>query len=255
MEYKIISGRTVEIRRSMMEKGRSTVKRRGLRVKGQTSLRKILANEREAVKNLARVINCNFGQGDIWVTLGYDQKHLPADKEAAKADMQKFMRKLKAQYKKQTGKDLRYIYTTSEKKSYSEEAARLHHHVVMDEVARELIYTLWPCKQDVTVRYLDGRGDYTGIAKYMIDNAGRAEGKRRYASSKGLRKPVYTEPVPVKAKEKVRIPRDCSLKANEQFQDSETGMYSLYVRFTKAVEPEGKYINLPTFEGGGRNGG
>ena len=87
MEYKIISGRTVEIRRVMMDvrRGYNQHQRRGVRVKGKTSLRKILANERESVKNLARILNCNFKAGDLWLTLTYPEEALPESKEAAEA--------------------------------------------------------------------------------------------------------------------------------------------------------------------------
>ena len=80
-------------------------KRRGIRVKGKTSLKKILANEREAVKNLARLINCNFGPGDMWLTLTYSDDRLPASIEDAAQDFAKTLRKLRAMVKKETGKN------------------------------------------------------------------------------------------------------------------------------------------------------
>ena len=116
MEYKIISGRTTEIRRTMMpfrEKGQKV--RRGTRVKGKTSHRKILANEREAVKNLARILNCNFRQGDMWITLTYPENTLPAGREDAKKDLEKFLRKCREAYRKATGKALRYVVAVSDR--------------------------------------------------------------------------------------------------------------------------------------------
>ena len=233
MEYKIISGRTVEIRRVMMEPGRNRGKiRRGTRVKGNTSLRKIQANEREAVKNLARILNTNFKQGDLWLTLGYPNEELPEDAEAAKKQLEKFLRKCRDMLKKE-GKQLRYVVSTSETSTKTGGRARVHHHVVMDPVGYEAVCRLWP-SAFISYRRLDGRGDYTGIARYMVMNAGDANGKKRWSTSKGLEKPIYTEPVPVRMSEKVNIPRDASLKAKDFFQDEETGQMSLYVRFTKA---------------------
>lgn len=232
MEYKIISGRTVEIRRVMMTPGRKGQKiRRGTRVKGQTSLKKILANEREAVKSLARILNANFKEGDMWLTLGYSDKELPEDIEEAKKNMEKFLRRCRGMLQRE-GKKLRYVVSASETSTKTGEKARIHHHVVMDPVSYEAVCKLWP-QEYITYRRLDGRGDYTGIARYMVTNAGDANGKKRWSTSKGLDKPIYTEPVPVRMKEKVVIPRDASIKANSLYQDEETGEMSLYVRYTK----------------------
>ena len=232
MEYKIISGRTVESRRGMMEPGGRRKKvRRNTRVKGKTSLKKILANEREAVKNLARILNSNFREGDMWLTLGYPDERLPEDTEAAKREISRFLRRCREELKKE-GVKLRYVVATSETSTATGERARIHHHVVMDPMGYEAVSRLW-FAGFVSYRRLDGRGDYTGIARYMVTNAGEAHGKKRWSTSKGLEKPIYTEPVPVRMSERVNIPRDASLKEKNLFQDEETGMMSLYVRFTK----------------------
>ena len=236
MEYKIISGRTVEIRRVWMSvRGKDDpTRRRGMRVKGKTSLRKILANEREAVKALARLINCNFGPGDVWLTLTYAEDRLPASMEEAEADFARFLRKLRALCRKETGRNPIYISSPSEIDPRTGEKVRLHYHVVMPAVAYESVIKLWPM-EDVTYRRLDGRGDYTGIARYICSNAVRAPGKKRWSCSRGLKKPVYTEPVPVRQNERLYIPRSASLKEKSDMVDTETGMASVYVRYTRAV--------------------
>lgn len=234
MEYKIISGRTEEIRRVMMDarRGYNSHTRRGTRVKGRTSLRKILANERESVKNLARVLNCNFGKGDMWITLTFAQDRLPEDRKAAQKILAAFLRKCRAAYRKAAGKALRYVVTIGEVSTKTGESARIHFHIVMDPLAYEVVASLWPA-EDVTYRRLDGRGDYTGIARYMCQNAAHTAGEKRWSTSKGLKKPIYTEPVPVQAKERIRIPRNVSMKANEEYNDEETGLFSAYVRYTR----------------------
>ena len=237
MEYKIISGRTVEIRRVMMDvrRGSDQPHRRGTRVKGKTTLRKILANEREAVKNLARLINCNFAQGDMWITLTYPEDTLPESPAEADREFAKFLRKLRALVRKETGKNPLYITSPPcNADPKTGEVRRLHYHVVMPAVAYEQVIKLWP-QEDVTYRRLDGRGDYTGIAKYIIQQTAHVPGKKRWRSSRGLKQPVYTEPVPVRASERVYIPRNASLKEKADLTDSETGMSSLYVRYTRAV--------------------
>lgn len=237
MEYKIISGRTVEIRRSMLGVRRryNETVRRGTRVKGKTSLRKILANEREAVKNLARLINCNFGPGDMWITLTYSEDRLPESMDAAEKDFARFLRKLRTLCRRETGEKPLYIASPSETDPRTGEKVRLHYHVVMPAVAYESLIQLWP-REDVTYRRLDGRGDYTGIARYICSNAVRQPGKKRWSCSKGLKQPIYTEPVPVTEKERLRIPRNISLKEKTENRDTETGAYSMYVRYVRPVK-------------------
>ena len=111
MEYKIISGRTIETRQCWMPARSSAPfkKKRAPRVCGHTSLKKIAANEREAIHRLARIINCNFGCGDLWITLKYSDDRLPASYEEAKKEITKFLRKIRTAYRADTGKNLRYI--------------------------------------------------------------------------------------------------------------------------------------------------
>ena len=230
MEYKIISGRTEEIRRVMMDRGRQQF-RRGTKVRKRSSLRKILQNEREAGKNLARLLNCNFDKGDLWVTLTYPTE--PESWEEAEDNLRRFIRKLKREYERKTGKKLRYVFSHG-KKGKDGMPTRMHHHLVLPAMDYEIITQLWPA-DDVTYRKLDGRGDYTGVARYMIQNAGHdIPGAQKYHPSRGLKKPVYTEPVPVfKTSERIRVPREAKVQERAEWQDMETGMFGAYVRYTR----------------------
>ena len=230
MEYKIIAGRTEEIRRVMMDRGRQHF-RRNTRIRKRSSLLKIMQNEREAVKRLARVLNCNFGAGDLWVTLTYAEE--PGSWEAAEQELKKFLRKLKRSYERETGEKLRYVYSHG-RKGHEGEDVRIHHHLVLPAMPYELITSIWPA-DDVTYRRLDGRGDYTGVARYMIQNAGHdVPGAQKYHPSRGLAQPIYTEPVPVfKTSERIRVPRGARIQERTEYQDAETGMFGAYVRYTR----------------------
>ncbi len=241
MEYKIIAGKTVEIRRAWIDMGAryQPPKRRGLRVKGKTSLKKLQANEQEAIRQLARLINCNFGQGDMWITLRYDDETLaamPADQEerqeAGKAFLRRFLRKYGDRCRKE-GRKLRYISTTSVKAASSQEPARLHHHIIMERMDYERLCELWPCGAAyISYRIMDGRGDYTGIARYMCANAGEPRGKKRWSCSQGLNKPVYTEPVPVHDLD-IKVPRNGWVEENWVQYSAESGTGSAYLRYVR----------------------
>ena len=254
VEYRIISGRTVEVRRSWMDvgKARKASKRRAKRVAGASSLRKIAANEREAIRRLARIINCNFGPGDLWLTLKYNDERLPADLDAAKVDVRKFLRKVAAAYKKRTGEKLRYVMVTSETDPKTGKKVRLHHHLVMDRLVWEEVSRLWPTDQ-LDYRLLDGRGDYTGIAKYMVDNSAVRGHEQRWSSSRGLEKPIVTEPEVVEGLE-IEPPAGAIVRENNKSFDAETGLESAYLRCIYPDRPTVKRKRVKWPDGGGDNG-
>ena len=228
MEYKIISGRTEEIRRVWMPTTRGGQRiRRGTRAK-KSSIKKILRNEINAVKSLARTLNCNFGTGDVWLTLSFGEGEISW--EDAQAVFDRFLRKLRALYRKERGENIKYVYSHGRRNEIGN--ARPHFHIVLSAMDYESICALWP-EQGVTYRRLDGSGDYTGIARYMISNAKGEEGKKKFHPSRGLEKPVYTEPVPVCAHSRMKLPKDASIREQTETRDEESGFYSAYVRYVR----------------------
>jgi len=236
MEYWIISGSVVEKRQSMMEprRGSSLPKRRGMRVKGRTSRRKIEANERSAVQRLARLINCNFGPGDMWLTLRFADGETAADQDAAEVALQKFLRHARAEYKRETGEAMRYIIGPGRQNPADGGETRRHYHVIMPALAYETVCALWP-EDAITYRRLDGRRDYTGVARYIVGNARNDEGKKKWRCSKGLEKPIYTEPVEVKRREKLTAPSRGIIREQLVNVDVESGIESSYLRY---VDPK-----------------
>lgn len=241
VEYDIISGRTVERRRTHMTMRYSwePAARRGKRC-AESTQKKIEANERERVRQLARTLNCNFGKGDIWVTLKWGDERMPGSWAEAKKEVAAFLRKARETCRKELGTDLRYVWAPGKVNPRTGEPARKHIHIVMDRIGWETVCAIWP-EGEVDYRYLDGRGDYTGIARYMVSNAGRTEkGKRAYSCSRGLKKPVYTEPVAVDDAETVRAPKDTEVMERVILQDEISGEMSAYLRFVRPVRKPGK---------------
>ena len=67
------------------------------------------ANERRSEFKLWLTLLENFQPGDLHLVLTYRKEKRPADKSLLKKDMQAFLRKCRAVYKKQ-GRELRYIW-------------------------------------------------------------------------------------------------------------------------------------------------
>lgn len=253
MEYKIISGRTVETRRSWLSIGPTYKKPRGTRRAGSSSLRKIKANERECIRNLARLINCNYGAGDGFLTLKYDDAHYPADLsyEAASELLTKFIRKLRRQFKRETGQNLSAISVTGNWSPHRQAPARLHHHIVIPSEAVDLARKLWPeygGAGTVIAKDLNDEGDYTNLAAYLIENVhNRPAGENKYHASRGMLRPIYTEPIEVDNVEDMQPDYDSIVKDIQETRDEDDRVIGKYQRcvWKKPPKVRGGQIVLP----------
>ena len=253
MRYKIISGRVVEKRDVLMDVSLDPTthkpKPRGKR-RGKSLASQIERNFREAIKRLARILNCNYQGGDLFLSLKYDDARLPETKAEAKQEARNFMRRICRAYKQQTGKKLRWVLVTADRSTKTGKPVRLHHHVVMDAVDWELIARNWPDDQ-FSYRRLDNSGDYTGIARYMLQNAGYERGERSWSSSQGLEKPIFTAPEPVRGAGTFKVPKQARIAEKTLRQDEETGFHSAYIRY---ILPEGEKERFPDTARRGRTG-
>lgn len=205
--------------------------RRGTKAK-KSSIEKIKRNETDAIKKLTRVLNCNFRMGDLWLTLTFPGKE-EINWETAQTAFDRFLRKLRESYRKEQGANIKFVYSQGRKDEDGNDA-RPHFHLVMPAADYELVCALWP-QEAVTYRRLDGRKDHVKIAEYMIRNAKGVPGKKKYHTSRGLEKPVYTEPVPVYINSKIELPKDAIICEQHKTRDYESGFTSEYVRY---IRPE-----------------
>lgn len=198
--YKIVSGSVVE-KVKAWRSGEPTGRRR--RVKGSSGLKKLEANLRGAVKSLARTLNCNFSEKDVFLKLGYDDASLPEDWREQEKTVELFLRRLKKQLKKQGVGRLRWISLCSEVNGTTGEAVRKHVHLVISGEGLTFSDGAWRCG-DKTLEEIWGMGgvygeplrrmpDYTPLALYLIRQAGREPDRKKYHVSRGLKKPVVEE--------------------------------------------------------------
>ena len=265
MEYHIISGRTVETRRTWLPSGPTVRKKRGVRRAGASSLKKIKANERSCVMNLARTINCNFGAGDWFVCLKYDDMHYPAGESADPAEKReqeyqaakriltkKFLPKLRSVYREITGKPLKAVWVTANWSTKQKHFCRIHHHLVLPADALAMANDVWReiggLNGTLQAECLNSEGDYSRIAAYMIDNVqGRQAGENRWSGCRGMEKPVISEPVEVEDVEGIVPLRDEVVKDVIEHADENGRIISKYMRgvFPERVTVKGGQIILP----------
>lgn len=160
-------------------------------------------NDRNSRKYLNRLINCNFGDDDIWATLTYDNNHLPKNEDEALKKFQYYIRKMN-KYRSKKGLDkARYIYITE---SSSNGRKRFHHHMIVDhDLTMDEIERLWPYgRRNNTRRIKEDKEGLNGLARYLTKEKDRAKGKKRWNCSKGLKKPTVTKSYTKLSMKKIR---------------------------------------------------
>ena len=194
MKYRIISGRTIEERTAHIDpsgagqpRGRKT---------GKSPASQLARNEAEAVRTLAREFHCNCGGGWLFLTLTYEETARPFSVQEGERRVKNFIRRLSRAYRKQWGQRPVYFWTNGQWNTQTGKPCPLHHHLILPPLPLEVIADNWPAGQ-FTARRMEADGDYLGIARYLIKNAGYGNGQRAWKSSLGNKKPVRTAPVPV----------------------------------------------------------
>lgn len=239
---KYVSGQVVE--RSKVYIPGSRPIRKG-RVKGSTTAAKADSNAMQAVKQLARAINCNFTRKDLYITLTYAEGRLPEDWKQAEKETGNFIRRLNYQLSKQRIQRVKWISVASEADGKSGEPVRPHTHVILSSSGITFRDGDWWCGGK-SLREIWGMGvvyceplraqqDYTPLAVYLIRQAGRQENRKKYRTSRNLAKPIVTE-------EEVRTGRPLRAPAGarvvEQRYNTLDGVN--YIRYIRPCsEPEG----------------
>lgn len=183
---KIRAGKTIEIYNSYTKTiGRKETSER--RKATPEEMEKV--NENNAIEKLTRLINANFGKGDIHLVLTYFRQARPGP-EDAKQNLTKFLRDTRKDYKK-LEKELKYIHVTECLKS------SIHHHLVINtsdiDGALKIIRKNWKLGNP-KITPLDGTGQYKKLAEYLIKETKksfREKGgqRQRYTPSRNLVRP------------------------------------------------------------------
>ncbi|MCD8052227.1 MAG: hypothetical protein LUE89_11225 [Clostridiales bacterium] len=157
-------------------------------------------NDRNARRYLVQLGNANFGEGDLSVTCTYDRRHLPTTPEAAEKEARNFLNRVKYARKKAGLEPLKYILVSEYgTRRGTNEIIRVHHHIIMNGgLDRDAVENLWRDKRRKGEKQGARKGfcnadrlqpEENGIealTRYLTKNP---NGKKRWSSSKNLRKP------------------------------------------------------------------
>lgn len=152
-------------------------------------------NQYQRTKTVRHLIKANFKEGDLWTTLTYLDKDGKTIKEIT-ADLQKFLKNLRYQYKK-AGEACKYIYRIE-----IGSKGGIHIHIILNRITDldMIIQRLW--KHGKTFNELLDGGTYEKLAEYIVKQPTDQQKKLlrtfdedvkkliRYSCSRNLIRPV-----------------------------------------------------------------
>lgn len=144
-------------------------------------------NLKHAWQRLELELAANFGKGDLYCTLTYDDEHLPRSRAEAQAAIGKFLKQLRTARKKR-GKDLLYIYNIE----HAHSEGRWHHHLILNATGDDYneIRDLW---EHGLIEFRPLRVDkdkhYETLARYICKEQREKIGHRLWSCSRNLKKP------------------------------------------------------------------
>lgn len=145
-------------------------------------------NKKKQERYISRLVNLNFTENDLIIDLTFDEKNLPKNIEEAKKDIRNYIKRIKYFLKKQNENPakFKYIYTISEIDFERTAKKRIHIHMIMSNIDRDVAEKLWKSGRSNSKRIQYDEYGIAGRAIYMI-RQGREE--RAWNSSTNLIKP------------------------------------------------------------------
>ena len=117
-------------------------------------------NRRHREEKLARLIHANFTEKDLSITLTFRDN--PPGQEEAKKEMQKYLRRLRREYRKQ-GLEFKYIWVMEQSQK-----GRIHFHCIFSGgLDRDKIEQMWGHGYANTRRLQFGKNGVTELASYI----------------------------------------------------------------------------------------
>lgn len=186
IEEVCVAGKTIEVSRYYTYRYGKRGEKRAGNFKPTVEAQK-RANQRQAEKNLRRLMNANFDDGDYLLRLDFSRENFPPGSGEMQNKMEQFIRRLRTKFKK-LGNILKYIYV----KEIGPRGGR-HAHMLINKCDTDILMECWGYG-GIHIDPLNSGGQYAKIAAYFVKYAHRTEqtegqliGKRWYASRNLIR--------------------------------------------------------------------
>ena len=206
---------------------------RGRRLK--TEVNKLEKNEKQSEKNLARLLNVNFGDSGVLVGLDYTDaacnklfsecKSREEIAEVAEHQLSLCLRRVQREAKKR-GIEVKAILTTADRDGETGEEVRVHHHIVVNEEAAELFGEKWKHGKSADYEYLVTQKDRTPLAHYLMSQYARIPNGKAYIATKNLQRAKVCDRIAKNGSE-ISLPKNCELL----YRSAHVAGFSQYLRY------------------------
>lgn len=147
-------------------------------------------NRRKSAERLKWLINANFTDADLWCTFTYDGQP-PENEDAARRDIRNYLRAVNRWRKRAGMSAARYVYVIEWQQDG--EARRVHHHVIMSGMPRDIAEQIWTRgKRNKTERLQPDGDGLNALTRYITKQPRERKGGKRWGASKGLKQPDIT---------------------------------------------------------------
>jgi len=167
----------------------------------ESSPRQINLNDINSRRRFIQIVETNFGDNDLHLTLTYNKDNLPNTIEDAERELKNFLRRVSYKRDKEGLPPLKYISIPA--CAYKKDGvtpARIHHHVILNGgLERDALEDLWRKRKarkqpkGEKIGYAnadrlqpDGENGLSALCEYLSKQSG---GKKRWSSSQNLDKP------------------------------------------------------------------
>lgn len=154
-----------------------------------TSAAQAAYNRKDRRKRLEYLIACNYSGKDRFITLTYDDAHLPANRAEARQDVKAFLATVR-KLRRKAGQPFKYIYVTEDLGGQG----RFHHHLILTAADGDIeqLQSLWG-RGNVDVKSLSEYGPdfFTNRAEYM-NKERKPKGEKGFVCSQNMTLPTIT---------------------------------------------------------------
>lgn len=161
----------------------------------------------------------NYRAGDLWVTVTYDDEHLPKSRAEARLRFKYFLAKLSAARKKKNQKTI--VHWNAEHKHEHEDHwqnKRWHHHFFVNATGAdfETIRSCWIYGSNIEIVpiKLDKDNTFEALARYMCKEPADKLGQHVWYCTRNAKKPEI-DTQRIESDEQIHIPRGSLLLLNE----------------------------------------
>lgn len=209
-------------------------------------------NDRNAVRELIRILNANFCGKDLEVHLTYEDGNMPADKDEVKRDARNYMRRVKRLYKNAGITKSKYVVVIE-----GGNGKRWHLHITLTGgVDRDALEAAWGYGYANCRRLQFNENGVEGLAKYITkqfreeSGAERSAYEHRWFGSKNLERPKPKERDGRLSQKRVKELATVELESREPFERLYAGYYLSNVTAVENEVNGGYYMRLRLYRAG-----